>query len=167
MRRNRQFRGPHALGRIVVVVLAVAATAVAYVAILPRILRRNRHLLRLGVAKRYNDLTRKTSGTRGSPFALLTHAGRRSGHTYQTSLGACAQGDGFLLPLAYGRQTDWYRNVMAAGSCQLAWKGHTYQLDRPEIVSGPEIIRAWPARQRITLRLSGIHDFLWLHEQAQ
>ncbi len=111
-------------------------------------------------------MTRKSAGTQRSPFALLTHVGRRSGRTYQTSLGACSYGDGFLLPLGYGPQTDWYQNVMAAGSCELAWKGRTYQLDRPEPISGPKVLRAWPLRQRITLQAAGIHDFLYLHLKA-
>ena len=94
------------------------------------------------------------------------NVGRRSGRTYRTALGAHGYGDGFLLPLGYGTKTDWYRNVMAAKTCQLAWKGHTYQLERPEMLSGPDAVQAWPLRQRITLRLAGIHDFVWLRERV-
>lgn len=133
-----------------------------WVVLLPRIARQHRSLLRLGVAKRYNELTRKISGTERSAWGLLTHVGRRSGRTYQTSLGTCPFHDGFLLPLGYGTQTDWYRNVMAARTCQLAWKGQTYDLERPELISGAEVMKAWPTRDRILLQLAGIHDFVWL-----
>lgn len=165
MRSNKQVRGRW-LSRSAVVLLGVGGTVVGIVSVLPRVVRRNRGLLRLGVSQRYNDFTRKTAGSRRSPFALLTHVGRRSGRTYETALGACSYGDGFLLPRAYGSPTDWYQNVMAAATCQLAWKGRTYQLERPQLVSGPEAVRAWPVRQRITLRLAGIRDFVWLHERT-
>ena len=116
---------------------------------------------------RYNDMTRHISGTERSSWGLLTHVGRRSGRTYQTSLGTCGYGDGFLLPLGYGPHTDWYRNLLAAGTCTLAWKGRTYQLERPELISGSEPMQAWRKRDQILLRLAGMHDFVWLHQSAQ
>jgi deazaflavin-dependent oxidoreductase (nitroreductase family) len=146
-----------------VLVLIVGAGLVAVVSVLPRAIRRNRGLLRTGMAKRYNDFTRKTAGSEHSPFALLTHVGRRSGQTYETALGACEYGDGFLLPLGYGPQTDWYRNIMAAGTCRLAWKGRTYSLERPETVTGSDVVRAWPLRQQLTLKAAGMDTFVWLH----
>jgi deazaflavin-dependent oxidoreductase (nitroreductase family) len=159
-------------GIVVGVVLAVAGVVLAWLVLLPRIFRRNRDLLlRFGPFKRfltrYNDMTRKISGTERSSWGLVTHVGRRSGRIYQTSLGTYPYGDGFLLPLGYGTHTDWYRNMMAAGTCTLAWKGRTYQLERPEVISGPEAMRAWPMRDRILLRLAGMHDFVWLHQRKQ
>lgn len=160
--------GQRLAGVVVVVMAAVGGVALAWLVLLPRFVRRNRDLLlRRGPFKRfltrYNDMTRKISGTQWSSWGLLTHVGRRSGRNYQTSLGVLAYGDGFLLPLGYGTQTDWYRNVMAAGMCELAWKGHTYQLERPEIISGPEVVHSWPIRERILLQLAGMRDFVWLH----
>ena len=155
-----------------VVVLAVGGMALAWLVLLPRIFRRNRDLrLKRGPVKKfltsYNDMTRKISGTQRSSWGLLTHVGRRSGRVYQTSLGTNAYGDGFLLPLGYGPHTDWYRNLMAAGVGTLTWKGRTYQLARPELISGPEAMRAWPIRDRILLHLAGMHDFVWLHESQE
>jgi len=42
------------------------------------------------------------------------------GKPYQTTLGATAYGDGFVLPLVYGRQCDWCQNALAAGKATLA-----------------------------------------------
>jgi deazaflavin-dependent oxidoreductase (nitroreductase family) len=165
--------GGHRPGRTaLVVVLALGGVVLAWLVLLPRIFRRNRDLLvRLGPFRsfltRYNAMTRKISGTERSSWGLVTHVGRRSGRTYQTSLGIYPYGDGFLLPLGYGPHTDWYRNIMAAGVCTLAWKGRTYQLERPEVMSGPEVVRAWPMRDRILLRIAGIHDFVWLHRSEE
>ncbi|OBI85135.1 hypothetical protein A9X01_18610 [Mycobacterium asiaticum] len=117
--------------------------------------------------KIYNVLTRRVSGTRISTVGLLTHVGRRSGRNYQTSVGVTGHGDGFLVPLTYGPGTDWYRNISAAGSGTLAWKGRTFTVEKPEIVSGPQPLRAWPTRSRIMLQLAGIDDFVWLHRRPQ
>ena len=166
--------GGHRLGGTLVAMVlgGVVLTWLVVVVLLPRIFKRYRdQLLRLGpmkkLLKRYNDTTRKISGTERPSWCLLTHVGRRSGNTYQTPLGAYPYGDGFLLPLGYGTQTDWYRNIMAAGTCELAWKGQTHQLERPELISGPDVLHAWPMRERITLRLAGMHDFVWLHQSKQ
>ena len=172
MRTDQQI-GQHRLaGIVLVIVLALGGLALSWLVLLPRIFRRNRDLL-LGLGpfrmllKRYNDRARKISGTQRSSWGLVTHVGRRSGLTYQTSLGTHPYDDGFLLPLGYGTHTDWYRNVMAAGACTLAWKGRIYQLERPELISGPEAMRAWPIRDRILLRLAGIHDFVRLHQSRE
>ncbi|WP_156763008.1 nitroreductase family deazaflavin-dependent oxidoreductase [Mycobacterium sp. E787] len=148
--------------------LLLVLAVLGWLVVLPRIIRRNRGILfnrgwfRTFLTT-YNGMTRKISGTKRSSWGLLTHVGRRSGRVYQTSLGTAAYGDGFLLPLGYGRQTDWYRNLMSAGIGTLAWKGRTYALERPELISGPEAMRAWPLVSRMLLRLSGIHEFVWLH----
>jgi deazaflavin-dependent oxidoreductase (nitroreductase family) len=155
-------------GRIGIVVAATMGLALAWLVVLPRVFRRNRDLLlRVGPFRRfltrYNDMTRNISGSPRSSWGLLTHVGRRSGLSYQTSLGTRAYGDGFLLPLGYGTHTDWYRNLMAAGTGTLTWKGHIFQLERPELISGPDAMQAWRMRERILLHLGGIHDFVWLH----
>src|ERR1700729_2210057 len=104
---------------------ATVGVALGWLVVLPRVFRRNRDLiLRLGPSRRflmrYNGMARKISGTPRSSWGLLTHVGRRSGRTYQTSLGAHPYGDGFQLPLGYGTHTDWYRNLMAFGTGTLA-----------------------------------------------
>ncbi len=55
---------------------------------------------------------------------------------------------------------------MAAGTGTLAWKGRTYRVERPELISGPEAMRAWPLPSRILLRLAGMHEFVWLHQST-
>ena len=169
---GKRMGGQRLAGIILAVVLALGGVVLTWLVLLPRIFRRNRDLmLRVGPFKRfltrYNEMTRNISGTERSSWGLLTHVGRRSGRTYQTSLGTCTYGDGFLLPLGYGTHTDWYRNLMAAGTGTLAWKGRTYQLEGPELISGPEAMRAWPIKDRILLHLAGMHDFVWLHRSEE
>ena len=153
-------------------ILAVGAVVMAWLVALPRLFRRHRDvMLSLAPFRKflttYNGLTRSISGTPRSSWGLLSHDGRRSGRHYQTSLGTTAFGDGFLLPLGYGTGSDWYRNIMATGRCELAWKGRTYQLSRPELINGPTALHAWPTRDQILLRLAGIHDFVWVHRSKE
>jgi deazaflavin-dependent oxidoreductase (nitroreductase family) len=146
---------------------ALVAMALGWLVVFPRVFRRHRSLLLSigplrGLLNSYNNMARKIAGTPWSSWGLLTHVGRRSGRTYQTSLGALPYSDGFLLPLGYGTHSDWYRNLMAAGTATLAWNGCIYQLERPELISGSDVVRAWSMRDRLFLRLAGIHDFVWL-----
>jgi deazaflavin-dependent oxidoreductase (nitroreductase family) len=152
--------------------LDVGAAMVGVYWLVPRVARRNwdrvgRSDTMMCLLKGVNRRRLKRAGSKRSATAILTHVGRRSGRTYKTPLGAFAHGDGFVLSLVYGSQTDWCRNVMAAGTCTLAWKGHTYVLERPEITSGPEVMHTWPAWERIVLRTAGIHEFLWLHHAKE
>ena len=150
------------------VVVAVCALGVLFAmsaspVVMPRIIRRHPAWLQLGVFRSLADFRRKRAGRKNSVTALLTHAGRRSGKTYRTPLGAQPYGDGFAVSLPYGSHTDWCRNVIAAGTCRLAWRGQTYQLERPEIIPGAEVFPTLRVGQRLLLKGGGIQDFLWLH----
>lgn len=162
--------GKH-FSRIGVAGLVLGVVPLSMVVLLRAFRRRRESLLSNGAFRRllktYNALTQCVSGTRISTVGLLTHVGRHSGRNYQTSVGVTGYGDGFLVPLTYGARTDWYRNISAAGSGTLAWKGRNFMLATPEIVSGPQLLLAWPIRSRIMLQLAGIDDFVWLHRRAQ
>jgi len=145
--------------------VGLLAAVCASPVVMPRIIRRHPDWLRLEVFKRYTDFRRRRAGRQHSATALLTHVGRRTRKTYQTPLGAQPHGDGFVVSLPYGSQTDWCRNVVAAGMCELTWKGQTYELERPEIISGSQVFPAFPVWQRILLQGGGIRDFLWLHDK--
>ena len=164
---DKQIGAPRLLRMLVVVLLALVGAAVAFFS-LPRVARHQMDQVRqsstlMRVLRRYNSTRLKRAGRAHSATAILTHVGRRSGRTYETPLGAWAYGDGFVLSLADGSGTDWCRNVIAAGTCTLAWKGQTYELERPQIISGPQVLRAWPIWERVALCAAGIQDFLWLH----
>jgi hypothetical protein len=42
--------------------------------------------------------------------------------------------DGFVIPLPYGTQTDWLRNVRAAGRFTLEQKGAVYEVGELEVI---------------------------------
>lgn len=149
-------------------VLAVVVAQLCVV-VLFRAARHNRAALLKNDAfrrllKSANAASRRTSGTRDSDHGLLTHTGRKSGRSYQTSLGVNAYGGGFLVPLTYGTATDWFRNLSASGGT-LEWRGQSFDVERPEIVAGPEPMRSWPRASRIVLQAVGIDQFALLHQK--
>src|SRR5947209_1601476 len=50
-------------------------------------------------------------------FGIVTHIGRRSAKTYQTPINLFRDGDVYRIALTYGAESDWVRNVLAAGGC--------------------------------------------------
>ena len=45
---------------------------------------------------------------------------------------------GFLVPLSFGPQADWCRNVLAGG-CVVQWKGARYVVVEAEVVDAASI----------------------------
>jgi deazaflavin-dependent oxidoreductase (nitroreductase family) len=115
------------------------------------------------LAKPYDAVILKMAGGPFSPYAVLTHIGRRSGRTYQTPLGAAPLLDGFVLVLAYGAEADWCRNVLAAGTCTLKWHGQEYRLEKPEIIPASQAIEAFPRWKRFLAVRMGMKQYLWVH----
>ena len=68
--------------------------------------------------------------------SAIEHVGRRSGGRYTTPVVAGGTpDDGFIVPLPYGTEIDWLRNVLAAGTASLRSRGITYQVTDPRIVA--------------------------------
>ncbi len=101
----------------------------------------------------------------GNRQTIIKHVGRRSGHEYATPIIAQPMRDGFVIALTYGHETDWYRNVQAAGHCALLIDEQEYQLEKPELLSAKEALPAFSLMQRIILSGGGIHEFLLLHKR--
>ena len=94
-------------------------------------------------------------------FGILTHVGRKSGKLYRTPVNIFRAPEGFLIALTYGRESEWVRNVIAAGACQLETRGVRYQLVAPNIVHD-STRRRFPLPVRIVLGLIGANDFMQL-----
>lgn len=91
--------------------------------------------------------------------ALVVHRGRRSGRTYQTPVMVFGAGDGFIVALTYGPDSDWVRNVRAAGGCELRTGGRRLRVDSPRVYHD-ETRRGIRPVERQVLRLIGVADFL-------
>jgi len=107
----------------------------------------------------------------GRPHIRMTsqvrHVGRRSGRQYVTPVSARLAGNHIVIPLTFGSQSDWSRNVRAAGGCVIRLDGTDYRGVRPRLADGgvladAEIQAAFARRERLMFRLLGITRFLVL-----
>jgi hypothetical protein len=110
-----------------------------------------------------NRIFLKISGGCLRAYSLVRHVGRTSGREYRNPVSAYPLGDGFVIPILYGAQSQWVRNVMAAGRFALRTKGRDYTLERPEIISAAQALAAFSPWQRGMLRSRKIQDFVWGH----
>jgi deazaflavin-dependent oxidoreductase (nitroreductase family) len=100
-------------------------------------------------------------------YSIVRHVGRTSGRAYQNPVSAYPLGDGFVIPVLYSTQSQWVRNVMAAGRFTLRTKGRDYPLERPEIIPPAQALAAYPALLRRIVRSQRTQDFVWAHRAGQ
>ena len=124
---------------------------------------RARRLIR-SVARVVNPLVLRIAGRRHMPvLGILHHAGRRTGRCYATPLGVRpAVGGGFVMPLTFGEAAGWYRNIRAAGRCVITYRGEDHTVASPVIVDSATALPAYPRYERLSLRLIGVRQFVWL-----
>ena len=94
-------------------------------------------------------------------LGVVVHAGRRSGRVYRTPVNVFAKDGRYTFALTYGRNSDWVRNVRAAGGCTLRTRGRDVRLVNPRLVHD-ETRAAIRPLERAFLRLFGVADFLVL-----
>lgn len=91
---------------------------------------------------------------------VVTHVGRTSRTTYRTPLDAHRVEDGYLFVLVYGPESDWVRNVLAAGRATLTVEGDEVELTAPRIVGEDEAWTVLPPGVKRPPRFLRITDFL-------
>ena len=119
------------------------------------------------LTKVLNPVMRKLAGRRHMRMAAqIRHVGRRSGRSYVTPAGARLTGDTFVIPLTFGNQSDWSRNVRAAGGCTIRLEGTEYRAVQPELAdrdqAAPVIRAAFGPVERAMFRMLGIRQYLLL-----
>lgn len=106
-----------------------------------------------------NCLTMQIAGRSGSPFAVVEHVGRSSGKSYETPIIVRPVSGGFVFALTYGPEVDWYKNILAAGTCRLRYNDRYYNLHNPQTISTAAGIAAFPLPLQLVLRLLDERDF--------
>ena len=94
-------------------------------------------------------------------FGILTQVGRKSGKVYRTPVNVFRAPNGFIVALTYSSQSEWVKNVLAAGRCELKTRGKTYQLSAPKVVRDPTR-RRFPIPVRVVLRVVGADEYMEL-----
>jgi deazaflavin-dependent oxidoreductase (nitroreductase family) len=110
-------------------------------------------------ATRYvNPITRLFAGWMPS-FALLIYKGRTSGRTYRTPVNVFRRGNQYVFFLTYGSETQWVKNVLAAGGCQMRRLGRQITLVEPRLIVDPNRTLV-PKPVRFVGRLGRVTQFL-------
>ena len=99
--------------------------------------------------------------SRAPGFAVVTHVGRRSGRLYRTPVNLFRHRDRYVFALTYGKDSDWVRNVVAAGGCTIETHGRSVELTAPKLFTDPKRA-AVPAPARWALGVIHVDDFLAL-----
>ena len=92
-------------------------------------------------------------------FGILTHVGRKSGKVYRTPVNVFRASNGFIIALTYSSQSEWVKNVLAAGGCELRTRGKKYQLFAPKVVRDATRGR-FPIPVRLVLRVVGADEYM-------
>jgi deazaflavin-dependent oxidoreductase (nitroreductase family) len=94
-------------------------------------------------------------------FAVVAHVGRRSGRVHRTPVSLFRNGDRYVIALMYGADSQWVRNVLAAGEVDVETRGRRLHLVEPEVVHDAERSRV-PAPVRPVLGLARVAEFMLL-----
>jgi len=122
----------------------------------PRLGRRMAHFNRRVTNHVTRPLARRLPG-----FGVVIHAGRKSKQLHQTPVNVFRYNDGYLIALTYGVESDWVKNVLTAGGCELITRGRRRRLISPQILHDEQRGPA-PTVVRPMLRLLRVTDFLHL-----
>jgi deazaflavin-dependent oxidoreductase (nitroreductase family) len=107
-----------------------------------------------------NHVTRPIA-VRAPYLAVVVHTGRRSGRRYRTPVMIFTAPEGYTVALVYGMASDWVRNVLAAGACDLEIHGRVERVSVGGVVHDETRSRVpWPIRQG--LRVLDVTDFMIL-----
>jgi deazaflavin-dependent oxidoreductase (nitroreductase family) len=98
-------------------------------------------------------------------MGVVIHRGRKTGRQYRTPVLVFRRGDRYVIALTYGPETDWVKNVLAAGGCTLETRGRTVTLTQPRLFHD-EQRRAMPPVIRHMLAVGHVFDFLELVRQT-
>ncbi|GAA4748382.1 nitroreductase family deazaflavin-dependent oxidoreductase [Gordonia alkaliphila] len=79
---------------------------------------------------------------RVAPWAVVEHVGRTSGKAYSNPVLCWVDHGRVSIPLTYGTQSDWVRNVLAAGEFTLVREGERVHVAGARILppDSPDIV---------------------------
>jgi deazaflavin-dependent oxidoreductase (nitroreductase family) len=94
------------------------------------------------------------------PLAVVHHVGRKSGKAYRTPVVAFRGRDGFVIPMTYGRDVDWAKNLVSARRGEVEQMGRRFALRNPRIVGIDLAAVRLPAVVRSALRLADFPGYV-------
>jgi deazaflavin-dependent oxidoreductase (nitroreductase family) len=88
-------------------------------------------------------------------FAIVKHRGRKSGKPFETVVNAYRKGNVFAILLGHGN-TDWVKNVLAAGEADLRLQGQDVHITDPRVLPAGADGEGLPRIARLGLRRMGV-----------
>ena len=107
-----------------------------------------------------NPVMMRLAGKRYWYASIIEHTGRRSGKRYRTPIVADRVGSHLIVPLPYGTQVDWVRNVLTTGEADIISKGQSYHVVSPELIDSTQALPELPRDRRRTFERVSIGHFL-------
>ncbi len=98
-------------------------------------------------------------------IGLLEHVGRTTGTVRVTPIHQVQTADGFRIIVPLGSESQWARNVLAAGHCRVQVGDAVHELDEPRLLNPTEVGSVPPILGR-TMAWLGFR-YLRLHEFAE
>ncbi|RPI86184.1 MAG: hypothetical protein EHM41_09355 [Chloroflexi bacterium] len=98
----------------------------------------------------FNPFSLCFAGRPKSFWSVILHCGRKSGKGYITPIVTVRRDGSFIIPLPYGKQVDWFKNIMAAGGCDLIYQGKVYRASKAELVpfeDEADVFAGWVQRR--------------------
>lgn len=107
-----------------------------------------------------NPLVLRFAGGSTWSVARLEHRGRRGRDLYVTPLLAWPVSGGFLMPMPYGPDVDWARNLRHADDGVLQHQGVRYRIGNPRIESAASALPDLPFPIDRLVAMSGIRHVM-------
>ncbi len=96
------------------------------------------------------------------PLAIVHHVGRKSQRNYQSPVVAFPTTKGFVIPMTYGRDVDWARNLVAAKGGEIQRLGRRHHVRNPRIIGTAAAYPHLPPLLRDALRLADFPGYVLL-----
>jgi len=107
-----------------------------------------------------NPVTRPVAA-RVPGYGVIEQKGRKTGLVYQTPVMAFRRSGRIIVPLTYGRQSQWVHNVLSAGGCRITTGGKTLGIVQARVYHDPAHAEA-PKLIGMGLKVIRVDDFLEL-----
>jgi deazaflavin-dependent oxidoreductase (nitroreductase family) len=106
-----------------------------------------------------NRLTLRLTRAGRGPFTIVRHRGRTSGREYETPIMVARLGRDAVVELTYGDRVQWYRNVVAAGGCELVRGDRVERVVALQPLSAEEGLAAFGGVRALVLRVLRRDEF--------
>ena len=101
------------------------------------------------------------------PLAVLHHVGRTSGRNYSTPVVAFRSRERFVIPMTYGRDVDWARNIVKAHGCQMEQMGRRFTTSNSRVVDFDAAEPELPGAVREAFRIADLPGYVLLDLQSE